>query len=1106
VASSSLTGIFAPGSPALAESLRTLVVEPGRTLAPGETIRVSFSFSNLGGAAATGVRVRFSHPLGVEHVAGADVVDDQALPEGESFINPGGGSIGALEPNTQRRVTCTFRVNDTIEDGSELLFQAALATDQTPLVGSNIERLTVRSRPELQNTSTFVAITSPTQPKPGDVITVRATVRNNGSSSAHDVVLVMPAPQHTHYIARSARIDGRVVAGIEGEAFDYDGGTILSERLAPGQSVIAEYQATIDSPLADGTKIRAEGTVGSRECSEFDIRSSEIVVSSPVDFSDEDTAFTVLSDDVVTPGTRIPMTLRALNAGTGIAERVQISFSLPDGLVYAPGSATIDGQPLADESIADLTFSLGSLAAGRTVEVGIAATVAVPAQGRTDLPIGATLRWNPTRALGAERSFSRRLSVRVAPRFSRARNFVEADRGVAKARDDVKFLVHVFNDGTAPDENVRMRLTPGLYLTDVRVGESDDEVVPYDEPLPLGVVAPHEERVFVVHATIASRVPDRSTVMLGVLLEQREGAVDLGAASIVVRSRPTVESVAWELVSSGPLRPNRTIDVLVRVTNSGSDVLRDARLSLTLPPELVLERAVDARRESEGLAFVDVPAETTHEARVTLRLSRAVSANRTLALEGWLHGKGISPVQFPALEVPTFAEAQFAGSTSIIAIPSETVNAGERLYYEVRMRNEGDGPAERLTVRVVPTNLAVYVPSSTTVNGMPLADDAGASQLWAARGLVLADVDPHVDVRIRWEMMVMTPLAAGTGLDTRAVLEWDDGTTHAVAAPTVRVQAQPSLSETTAGTPISIARTFHAEEPPVLAPAPIESTPETAALVASAVPQPLAPAAATPVVEPPRSIAELVAEHAERLEAPPAPAALPQPTATSAEFPTPFLYVDFNAERLSHTLRMLERSESAGGLVQHLFAMRMLFPENAIGGAPELGTIFSNSSRALRAPLEKLFVRLRMPRLTLTGKDLEDRDSRDALRTLLEVLSFAPSAPPQGPPAGLVRVGGAIELDVVRSLIPELDASPLGSAIPWLINAQLLGSTIYRDGERADGLEHYRTELLGVLTVLNELPIEEFHRVLIASVNRTLDEALAVVMNDLRGAARIAAE
>ena len=1080
MASTSLTGIFAPGSPTLVESLRTLVLEPSRVVSPGDTIRVHFSFSNLGGAAATGVRVRFAHPQGVDHQSGADAVDDAALTDG-SFVDPSGAAIGDLEPNGQRRVTCAFRVNGTIEDGTELVFQAALVTDQTPLVGSNIERLFVRSRPELQNSATFVTIAAPSAPRPGDALTVRAVVRNTGSSSAHDVIVVLPAPDHTTYVARSARIDGRVVAASDGEAFDYDSATIVSERLAPAQSVVVEYQATVDSPLGDGTRIKAFGTVGSRETSEFAISSSEIVVASPVNFDGEETGLTVISDDVVTPGMRVPMIVRAMNTGTGIAERVQITFMLPPGLVYAPGTAHVDGQPVSDDAIAHLTFALGSLAAGRMVEAGISATVAVPATADTALPIDAALRWQ-----GAERTFARRLSVRVAPRFSRARNYVEADRGVAQAREELAFTVHVFNDGTAPESDVRLRLIPGLYLENLRIGETADDTIPYDTPVALGFVHPHQERVFTVVTTIASRVPDRSSVTLGAVLEHGGGAIDLGTATTVVRSRPSVESVAWELVSHEPLRPGRTVDATVRVVNAGSDVLRDARVSLTLPPELALERAVDARRDREGLAFADIPAETTHESRITLRLLRAVADNRTLSLEGWLHGKGISPVQFAPLDVTTYAHAQFAQSAQILAIPSENVNAGERLYYEIRLRNDGDGPADRLTVRVVATNLAVYVPASTTINGMTVPDDSGSSQLWSARGLVLADVNPNVDLRIRWEMMVMAPLAAGTALDTRAILEWGEGTTFAIAAPTVRVQAQPALSESTAGTPISIARIFPVEErvvepPPLPEPEPVVQAP-----------------AVVPAAEaPPRAITELV----ETITA----ARAPEPEQRE-ELPTPVLFIDLSAERLANTLRMLERSNSAGGLVQHLFALRLLFPEHAQDAPPSVDATFATASRTLRAPLEKLFVRLRMPRLTITGKDLEDRESRDALRDVVESVSFAPTTSPRAPGEGIVRVSGAVETDVVNALLPDLETAPLGAVAPWLINAQLLGTTVYHGSERSEALESYRGEVLHVLTVLNELPIEEFHRVLTSSVNRTLDDALAQAIVSLRGAAQIALE
>jgi hypothetical protein len=1096
----------------LVEGLRTLVLEPPRSAGPGETVRAEFSFSNFGGAAATGVVVRFSHPQGAAHVDASDLIDDRPLTDGARFVDATGAPAGDLEPNQQRKITCSFRVDDTIEDGTELVFQAALISDQTPLVASNIERIVVRSRPILAGSSTLVTLDAPERPRPGDLVTVRATAVNTGSSSANDVVLLLPAPEHTVYVARSARIDGRVVTGVEGDPFDYDSGIVAAERLAPGASIGVEYQATIDSPLPDGTRIKVSGSVGAREIAEFPLSSAEIVVSSPVDFGGEETALTLLCDDAVTPGTRIPMVLRAVNAGTGTADYVTIAFALPPGLVFAPGSAHVDGQPVGDESIPGLTFSLGTVSAGRVVEAGLTATVAVPApEADTALPVEAALRWK-----GGERDFARRLSSRTAPRFNRARNFVEADRGSARAREDVTFLVHVYNDGTAPERDVGLRVIPGVHLDDVRIGESYDEAVAYREPIDLGLVPPHHERVLTVYARIASKVPDRSNVTLGAVLEHDSGAIDLGTSTVVVRSRPNVErsSVAWEVAGNEPLRPNRFVDVAIRFTNGGSDVLRDARLALTVPPELAVERAIDARRDRDGLYFGDIPPETSHEARVTLRLLRPVAGDRTIALEGWLQGKGISPVQLPPLEVPTFAEPQFAQSAQLLAAPSQFVDAGERVFYEIRLRNEGDGPANRLLIRAVPTNLAVYVPSSTTLNGLAVADDGGASQLWSQRGLALADVNPGIELRIRWEMSVMAPLAAGTTLETRAILEWGAGQTIAIAAPALKVQAQATLGESTIGTPISIAQAFPVQGPAYeAAPLPEPEREYRSAPVPARPPEPAASPAAsedvavdmTPIVLPeapqpapvPRAIVDVIAANVETL----APESEPAAAAATA----PAVYLDLPAERLDTTLRMLDRAD-AGGLVQHLFALRLLFPEAAAGASPALATAFATANRTLRAPLDRFFVRLRMPRLAVTAKDLEDRDSRFALRALLDQLVLAPVQSAPEPPAGVVRLEGTVDVYALRSLAAELESAPLGAVTPWVINAQLLGTRVRFDGTSNDALGRYRGEILKVLTVLSELPIDEFHRVLTTSVNRSLDESLAAVLEALRGVVRLAAE
>ncbi|HZT12267.1 MAG TPA: hypothetical protein VFA29_05680 [Candidatus Baltobacteraceae bacterium] len=1112
--SNALTGVFTSGSPPLVESLRTLAVTPKRSVTPGETIRAEFAFSNLGGAPATNVRVRFAVPPGVTHVQGADLVDDAPLRD-EQLDAIAGAHLGDLPPNAQRRVACSFRVNDRIEDGAELVFQAALATDQTPVVASNAERLVVRSEPVLTSAATTLSITAGEEITPGSTIVVRAAIANTGASSAHDVMAFLPLPPHTRYVPRTARIAGRVLLKVEDEPFDYTTATVVSESLGPGQTVTVEYQATIDSPLADGTRLRVVGAVSSREVAEFPLESEEIVVSSPPDFSNDETALTMLSDDVVSPGTRVPINVRVHNSGTGDAHNVSIVFQLPPGLAYTPGSAHLDGQPVSDEAFAGSAFSLGSVPSGRTAEVGISAIVTAVGDR---LPVGATLLWRS--AAGAptqsQRKFGRTLQVRVSSRFTRARNYIDVDRAVVQAREDVSFAVHIFNDGTAPATDVRLRIIPGAFLDDIRVAETADEPIPYREPFALGLVQPHAERVFFVRARVAAPVPDRSVVTLAAVLEFENGSYDVGTASVAVRSRPyvTASSCAWERDRRDPIRPGQTHEVAIRFTNDGSDVLRDARMDLALPADLVLERTQNARHEGDAaLLFGDVPAETTHEARVAVRLIRAPRGDRTLLVEGTLSGRGISPVRFEPLEIQSFAQPMFAAGGELRSNPTQYVNAGERVTYELYLRNSGDGPAEQLAVRAVPSNLAVYVPASTTLNGMTIPDDLGASQLWSQRGLLLTDVNPGVELRARWEMLVISPLTAGTSIDTRIVLEWDGNESLALAAPPLLVESAPSLAAGVTGTPISLARLGAVPPPPApetIVPPPPEIAPEPE-------PPQAAPAVeAEPQAQEPAFAPEPFAHEPFVPEAHEAPAQAqghqaayePQQEAPLARVQTlePALYADLSETQLAQTIRMLEKA-GAPGLLPHIFAIRALLPTAIAGASAQTAQSIENSVHAFRAPLDRFFVRVRVPRLTVTAKDLEDRDSRFALRALVDAVLEAPAVPLSERTGGAVRLSGQADVEALRSRAPDLQTAPLGSAAPWIAGAYLLGTAVeYDGGGRSDALGRYREELLKVLAVLETLPLQEFHRVLASSVNRTLDDALAGVIDALRTAAHVAAE
>lgn len=1129
MAAASLTGVFSPGSPALVESLRTLVLSPHRRVGPGETLRAEFTFTNLGGAPATGLHVRFSQPPGVTHLASEDRVDGEALLPGTKFIDADGAPVVDLQPGAQCRVVCLFVVDAEIEDGTELAFQVAIVGDRTPIVASNVERVKAQSIAELRNTQTLLTLVATDHPHPGDTISVRATIVNTGTASAHDVIVVLPVPEHTSYVPRSARVGGRVLNVVGDEPFDYTSSTVVTERLAPGQSLLVEYQAEIDSPLDDQTRVKATGAISSRQTAEFNIASSEIVIESPPDFENDETTMALFCDDVVTPGTRIPIVVRAMNAGTGRAQDAAVTLNLPAGLVYAPGTAHIDGQPIGEPN-GPLTYVLGVVAPGRVIEVGCIATVALPSGDDHALPIEATLRWR-----GGSRAFSRNLSMKTAARFHRSRNYIRANRGLAHASEEISFEVHLYNDGTAAQPDARLRLVPGAYLEALQITDGDAGAITVAEPYALGSIAPHRVRSFLITGRIASPIPDRASVTLGAILDYPDGTFDLGTSMLLVRSRPHIDSatIAWERKSPEPLRPHQTTDLIVRFTNSGSDTLRDARLGVALPPELMIDRAQDARRERDGIAFAEIAAGTTHEARLTVRLTKPMPRGTALSISGILAGRGVGAIQLTPLEIVTFATPEFARTAGLFSTPRDAVNAGERILYELRMRNDGDGPADQLLLRVIPSNLVVYVPSSTSINGMAIADDGGNSQLWSNRGLALTDIDPGAELHVRFEAVAISPLAAGTPIETRAVVEWEGGESLALSAPLLHVEAQPSLVESTLGTPISIARTF-----PIVvieAPSGLKMPEAEVALPSPPLAQgPIVPELA-PIVEPqtpppsePEATSEFIGGHdSDSYEEPVADHRLADHSADEAPFwateimrepepemvthaPEPeseraIVYLDLTPERLTSVVRLLERADAGGGLIAHFFALRSLFPEHLLGASPSHDEALAAAALAMRAPLERLFVRLRMPRLTITGKDLEDREARLALRRATDRLFAAD--PVETLPvlrAGEVRIEGSVDATTLKPLFAGLDASPIGSPTTWVINAHLIGTTIRTAEGQHDQLESYRAQLLDVFGVLSELPLDEFHRVLTSSVNRTLDDALAAVLQTLRTTAHLA--
>ncbi|MDP9106085.1 MAG: hypothetical protein M3N49_09135, partial [Candidatus Eremiobacteraeota bacterium] len=211
----------------------------------------------------------------------------------------------------------------------------------------------------------------------------------------------------------------------------------------------------------------------------------------------------------------------------------------------------------------------------------------------------------------------------------------------------------------------------------------------------------------------------------------------------------------------------------------------------------------------------------------------------------------------------------------------------------------------------------------------------------------------------------------------------------------------------------------------------------------------------------------------------------------------------FAYDALERALRFLEQSDY-GGLITHLFAIRTLLPTAFVGVNGDVPGKLAAEREALRGVVDRLFIKMRMPRYALTGKDLEDRSSRSALVELVRALQDAQPTEEASAGDATVVLEGPIETDRLVALATVLESDPLGSARPWLILAQLLPSTFVTP-PGGEAMNAYRSALISTFTNVAALPSEEFHRVLAGTQNAALDAALRDVRAALRDVLEAAA-
>ena len=1065
-----LSEVFAPGAPTLPEGLRTLVVSPERELEPGMTVNAAFTFRNQGGAPATGVRVRFTLPDGLVYLVGSGKLDGAVLDDGlgnSPILSSGGADIGDVAPGEERTVVIAYSVAGAIENGTTIEVQAAVASFELAPVGSNVVRLAVRSRPQLQNALTIVSLESRDEPVPGSTAEASVRVHNAGESSAHDVVVVAPVPEHASYVAGSARVNGRELERELGTAFDRVYAPVIVRTLPAGATATLTYRMRMNAPLADGTVVVARASVASQETAAFELAPASLTVRSAPNFQSDETALRVEPATQARPGSRIALTLTACNAGTATAENVTAAFELPDALVAVRGASTIDGRAARERRKDPLHFELGSIDAGATVVLHAEATVAAPLPDNAVLPVAAVLSWEPSRET-ASRKLEARVTVRSEPALPPRRNVLQRIGGASvKPGGDIEAVVIVANDGTAVASDAVLHVRTDAALDELRVFERTSRLPLDGDMVDLGALDAYASRRLTLRAHVRSPYPDRSEIRLGASLHTRElGETPLGDAFWLVDSHPSFDAATsrLELASEGVLRPNQIAEVDVALVNAGTDVAHDVRLRLYVSPEARLESVEGAVRERSALVFGEVRAGAHARARLGLRLLRSIAREHPVTVDGVVTATAMLPVPLARLTIATAAQPDFSVG-SLASEPAGVVDAGETIEWTLHLRNGGDGPARRVCASIVRPPTLIYVPNSTTVNDVPIRDAGAAAPFSVDPGIALNDVDPGVEATIRWQDVVHNGLAAGEAIDVTARIRYDDEREDDIVAEELKVRATPAFANAIAGLPFGLdgmlgpafGRTRRAlteerflELPP-----------------------------ATPVTER-NGNAEIALE-------PGFPAIASRAASDSRRAGT---MLAFSRERLARVARFLEEARFEG-LVTHLFAIRAFLPD-ALGDAH--GGALAALRDALRDELDRLFIKLRLPNYAIAARDIETPSLRGVVERLLHEAASA-NGTPADPPDAAVMLTGTFEPGALSEFADRLEDAELASAAAWAALARLLPEAPAEFGR-------YRAPLCERLDSMAELESAEFVAALQRDRDTALDAALDDVLATLHAAAR----
>ncbi len=348
-------------------------------VAPGETFTYTITVSNAGDAIASPVLV-------------SDDLDDSLSSVSATFdVNPGSGQDGTCDVGAGNTITCpaislAASDADVIAPEEDTVAVSVTATAPSQSCPTLLNTATARVGSGAPVSSSQVAVTVTgcnvdlaltkdsdvvVSAEPGDAASFSIVVTNNGSVTAHDVVVTDAVPEALEIddATFTGGSNGPGLCDVIGQDVRCDLGS-----LAAGESAAVTIEVTVTAEacpsITNTATVTASNETGGK-ADNYDWTSFDVRCPVNLTLNKSANAQSVAPDDIVT------FTIQVTNDGQAVAENVHVTDAMPAGVTIdsatftggsnGPGTCTTNGL--------SIDCDLGSLGAGQAATLTIVVTV-----------------------------------------------------------------------------------------------------------------------------------------------------------------------------------------------------------------------------------------------------------------------------------------------------------------------------------------------------------------------------------------------------------------------------------------------------------------------------------------------------------------------------------------------------------------------------------------------------------------------------------------------------------------------------------------------------------------------------------------------------------